>query len=72
MVLLDGSGNQPADSDSVATHLDGPFATFGIEISRAHGDAVFGAEIKNLTDFDAAMRFEDSRLAARTWVAGHG
>ena len=30
MVLLDGGGDQPADADSVASHFDGPLATFGI------------------------------------------
>ena len=40
--------------------------------SRAHRNAVLGAEIKNLTDFDAAMRFEDSRFATRAGIAGYG
>ena len=55
MVLLDGRRWQTGDADAVAAHLEGfGFAVF-VQKRGVHGLAVLGAEVKNMTHFNAAL-----------------
>ena len=72
MVLLDSRRNHTANTDAVTTHFDGPLPSFGVEKSRAHRLTVLGAEVKHLTDFDAAVRFQLALIAARARIARDG
>ena len=55
VVLLDGGGRQAGDANAVATHLE----VLGLAVigqkRGAHGLAVLGAEVKNMTHLDAAL-----------------
>ncbi len=65
-------GHEAFGADAVGAHDDGlGFAVF-VQVGGAHGDAVLGAQLEDVADFDAA-RGVDGRPAVGAGIAvGHG
>ena len=58
MVLFDRRGGSPSDSDAVAAHDGEAFFALRIQERGLHEFTVFGAEHKDVSDFNAARRFQ--------------
>ncbi len=64
VVLLDGSGHGPGDTDAVTAHDHGVFFALVVEDLCLHLGGILGAEVEDLTDFDALEEGEGSAAAA--------
>src|SRR6202171_2743840 len=53
---LDDGGNQPARADAVGAHMHRLVGTIGAGHKSLHRLGIFGAEIKDMPDLDAARR----------------
>ena len=69
MILFDTGGNCSADADAVAAHEDDLFLAVGIEESGIKRLGVFGAELEDMADFDAAPHLQNAAAAARAGIA---
>ena len=70
MVLLNGSCRQARDANAVAAHFQElRFAVF-VQERGVHGLAVFGAQIKHVAHFNAALNGQRTFAIGRC-VAGH-
>ena len=54
MAGLDDRAQQPRDADAVAAHLDRDLVALGGGDLGPHGGGIFGAEVEDLPDLDAA------------------
>jgi hypothetical protein len=54
VVLLNGGGHRAADADAIATHDHWMRRACAVEVGGAHGLTIFGAELKDVPDLDAA------------------
>src|SRR5438132_12692714 len=71
MVLLDGGGRQATGADAIATHNDRVLLAVGVEKVRVQGFAVFGAELENMPDLDAAREHQSSSTNRAAITFGH-
>lgn len=53
--------HDPGYSDAIAAHDDGVRNFLGIHVIGVHGNAVFGAQFEDVSDFDAVHHFESGR-----------
>ncbi len=67
-VLFDGSGNHSGNTDAVATHRQIDRLAVFTQHLALHRFAVLGAQLEDVTHFDAALDFQRA-LAVRAWVA---
>src|SRR6185369_6365319 len=70
VMLLYGRGNRPSNTNAVTSHFHWMILALGILIRRVERFAILRAEIKRLSDLDAAVRGQRARLTTRTRIPG--
>ena len=58
MILFDGGSDKAGNANTITTHHHRHRCPFVIEHGSLHRFAVFGAELKDMPDFDAAFNFK--------------
>ena len=68
VILLDGGGHDARHADAVAAHFHDLRLALRVQKGGFHSFGIFGAQLENVSDLDAATDFQRA-LAVRRWVA---